>query len=386
MTATRKHPGFATPGASQNCRLKDDSKSHHTAPYGNAPYPISDPSNLATLQRLERKRAAHLEVIDRGETFDEQHARITAQAEHAVNDALERRRDELATAHALRENIRDRKTLRDRATGHEQRAADRNQCAYHEHRVLIADEYDNGRNEITLARVRCKQVTCKHCGPRWLAERLEQLADILDPEHLELHTTIAADGTHRSKLTRYLADQKRNKGTPYAALSVPLLDGRYLVLSTAPTPTSTPATYSEAIGATAAAFELLETEAATTGTNPTPGRNYRYVGDWAHTLTSLSLQKEEGTTCEPMRRVTLTSFYRPGVDDDIRHLLDEHGGRRHNPTDPDHVLEAKGVHDLDAFLATSRHYGFQTTDERTRRRHDWNAYQHWQDHHPRSNR
>lgn len=382
MTQTRQGAGLATQRLIQNIPCHSEFTSKDTASLNPIPL-LRDLSPEAEAARIADRHRVYLETENRPETFTEYRARLQAQAEPAVNDALEKRRAELNDVQRLRANLAQRRELRDRAEDLRANRPSYEHCRYAAHDMWSVDlsEFGDGSNETEVAHLRCKSNGCPHCGPWWLADVYERIADTLDPAAINpnaFHVTIATDAEHRSSLTRKLADRRRNHGDPYAAMTVPALDGRYVVISTMPTPTSTPADYSEALSLAKSAFDLISMTALEIGRNPIEGHRPGYVGDW-RTLTNSSPTQEKGTDREPITKRRYLVAHRPTFGDDICRIADAHNARTERNPNPDVHSRVHNVLDLASFEQQLREHGAISTEERKRRRHDRRAYLRWQD-------
>ena len=375
MTQTRKRPGGGSPDAINETADQSEFSRNDSPSLDEIPPMYHD-----EFRSLVRWRRAWLDQSDRAETFDERRHRLAAQADPAVHDALERRRAELEAAARLKTNLAHRRALRDHAEDLRRNRPGYEACSYSDHSPWAVEvrEFADGRNETNVVQLRCKSVQCSHCGPWWLADKLEKLAEAMDPSVDDYHVTIAADAKQRSKVTRRFYDRCRNHGDRYAAVSVPTIDGRFVIVSTTPTATSTRADYAEALGIASSAFQVIRLAAAERGANPIEGMCHRFVGDW-RALTNDSPSGEGGANCEPCVKRSYLAWNRPGFGDSVLSAADEHNGRTARRPTPEIHSSIANVVDCAEWERELRHLGATSTEERRRRQAERTSYLRWQE-------
>lgn len=371
---TRRGPGLDSPGALKNFTgtasfTNDDSPSP-------GQMPASDPSPLAEYKRVADRHARYLASTNRLETFNEQAERISRQADPAVADAVEQRRAELARVWELRSSLRARRQLREDADRLIAERPGYHRCEYSPNNMWSVEvrEYDDGTNEVDVAQIRCKSAACAHCGPYWLADWYSRVADRVDVDRTEFHVTVAPCARERSTITRRLADRHRNHGEDYAAVSVPTVDGRFVIVSTMPTPSSSRADYSEALSVITAAFDVIFLTARETGANPTPTVRPSFCGRWKGLTNSSPEVNKRGADCEegPRRRHYLANK-RPDFGVAFTDAAIETGGKMVKPTSAETYATARNV-DLQQFEPCIRGHGAVSTLERARRRQEHREY------------
>ena len=266
MTQTRKRPGGGSPDAINKSTDQSEFTQNDSPPVGQIL-----PEHFDEFLSVQRHRLEYLADRDRPETWQERADRISAKSCEATTEKLVRRRQQLAEVHRLKARLAARRNLKERAERLRDERPGYSACNYADRGAWLATvTEENGHAELEIAELRCKSVACEHCGPWWLADNLAKLADSVDDTHDDFHITIATSET-RKAIIRRLADRHRNHGDDYAALAIPLPDDRVVIVSTMPTPTSTPADYSEVLQVAGNAFEVIRLTAQETGKNPIEG-------------------------------------------------------------------------------------------------------------------
>lgn len=245
----------------------------------------------------------------------------------------------------------------------------KDQCGRHASRSLEYIEYDDGTADAMYKGGVCGQSHCHRCGQQWLADKFNDWEKRLRRNLGEVvYVTYANTPTRRTAAVRYLADQKRDgKIEQHAGGVVPLLDGRFLILSTTPTKTwSTVIPVADAVDLVVDHLKARQKQAQDVGESP--GGNPSFFGAWRSAkdgLPNSSQEKKAGKQREGGKQETRrTSFFAPnGVDDGaVFELVLDNGGQITTRKDGE-SWKFKGIRDPQAFERGFRRLGLRPQSE-----------------------
>jgi len=293
-------------------------------------------------------------------------SRIDDRASHYFAEAflapIRRIRTRRANAAELHE------TLEIAADEHRRNIAPKEQCPNYHHMSITATEYDDGTNSLKIRRGVCSMSSCKRCGSEWVADLLDAVSSRYSKaaDRETLYLTYCVDDEARKKAVRRSADQHKHRGTVHAGFALPLLDGRFMVVSIAPlTADSIRLQAAETMELARDHIEAIYQRAQLTGKS-LDGR-HSFFGDWTKAKIDLPNGSPIGNTRskrvngpKPVREVSL---YSTGISLGV--VLGVANDRRGRVTiqKADTSWKVRDVDDFDAAVTDYLELGFRHQED-----------------------